>query len=662
MDTRDYQGLNEEAMDIPSSEKTDPHGQAKSRWSWISMHRWFLSHTFAPPFLPERWSHPSVGYLVAVLLQMLVVTVMIVLAHIFPSFRFDGSLFILMVMFIALNWGAGPAVIATLTGAILLMMLLIPPYFAFDFTRTQDVIGVGFYLAIGLTISVFASQKEQARRSAEELRRRLAAIIEIIPDALSIHDSQGKTIRLNAVAREAIDKPIHTRYTFSHFIHADGIRTVTGSLFPIEELPINHALKGESASAEMCYQDRRGIGHYVKTTAAPFFSAQGSVEGVVVISHDITTLRQAERDASERANRLEAILEAVADALIVYDREGRVVQANTTARNLFNLDHLSSDLSPSFHEDNDRNAHEELGQIVSPKRKGWPLTRLLNGEVLDNAHTVDIWMHTRDEREVEMNISGAPVRNQAGHIIGGVLICRDVTARRTAELERARMLIIVTHEIKTPLTAMKLQTYVLKRQIADGVLLKTHDLEDVEYDMKRIEYLINDLLDAARLGIDQLAFEMMHCNLVKLCKQAAREQMIASARTVTLDLPETPVIVEADPARINQVLVNLLSNALKYSPDGADVTLRLRQEGCAARVLVEDTGPGIPQDAVSRLFEQFYRAPGIRVRHGSGVGLGLGLYICRKLIERQGGHIGVESIPGKGSTFWFTLPLLDLDQ
>src|SRR5579872_1561440 len=177
MDTRNYQGMNDGALYTLSSEQTHPHERATSRGSWASVHRWFLAHTFAPPFLSGRWSHPGVGYLVAVLLQVLVVMVMIVLAHTFPSFRFDGSLFILMVMFIALNWGAGPSVIATLAGAILLMMLLLPLYFSLDLARIQDVIGVGFYLAIGLTVSVFASQKEQARRSAEELRTRLATII-----------------------------------------------------------------------------------------------------------------------------------------------------------------------------------------------------------------------------------------------------------------------------------------------------------------------------------------------------------------------------------------------------------------------------------------------------------------------------------------------------
>jgi signal transduction histidine kinase len=103
---------------------------------------------------------------------------------------------------------------------------------------------------------------------------------------------------------------------------------------------------------------------------------------------------------------------------------------------------------------------------------------------------------------------------------------------------------------------------------------------------------------------------------------------------------------------------NLLSNALKYSPPPSPVELRLRREGEEAVVSVRDEGPGIPCEALSYLFERFYRVPGVRAQHGSSVALGLGLYISRTLVERHGGRMGVRSEPGQGATFWFTLPLI----
>lgn len=125
--------------------------------------------------------------------------------------------------------------------------------------------------------------------------------------------------------------------------------------------------------------------------------------------------------------------------------------------------------------------------------------------------------------------------------------------------------------------------------------------------------------------------------------------------------------VEADRDRVGQVIANLLSNALKYSPADRPVTLSLAPVGQPAgpdmppasfvRVSVRDEGPGIPQAALSRVFERFYRVPSIDVQSGERRGLGLGLYICRQLVERHGGQVGVDSVVGRGSTFWITLPL-----
>lgn len=187
--------------------------------------------------------------------------------------------------------------------------------------------------------------------------------------------------------------------------------------------------------------------------------------------------------------------------------------------------------------------------------------------------------------------------------------------------------------------------------------MSLEQLERIEQNMKRMERLVADLLDSARLGQERVVLDLATLDLRGLCRQVAEEQMLTSGRPVQLDLPDRPVLVQGDALRLGQVLANLLSNALKYSPVETAVILRLCEEGRQVRVEVQDSGPGIPPEVASHLFERFYRAPGIRVLHGSGVGLGLGLYLCKSIVELHNGKIGVSSVVGKGSTFWFTTPL-----
>lgn len=243
-----------------------------------------------------------------------------------------------------------------------------------------------------------------------------------------------------------------------------------------------------------------------------------------------------------------------------------------------------------------------------------------------------------------------------GTIRGATLAFHDITERKWLEAERMQMLNLVSHELKTPLTSIKALAQVSYRRARRGKAVDERHLERLVQDVARMERLVNDLLDAGRLETGNLTLDLERLDLTAVCEQAVEEEMAATGRLVALRLPEGPVEVEADALRVMQVLTNLLGNALKYSPTEAPVMLTLRSEERMARVEVQDRGPGIPAEALPRLFERFYRAPGAQVLHGSGVGLGVGLYISRKLIELHGGQIGVESVLGRGSTFWCTVP------
>ncbi len=350
------------------------------------------------------------------------------------------------------------------------------------------------------------------------------------------------------------------------------------------------------------------------------------------------------------------MFEQAAECLAVYDAQGRIIHANEA------FARLVARLIPPEHYDlpfRERMAQFEWldaqGQPLA--KEDWPVQRVLRGEILSGAEEMVTRGRTLDGTPIYLSSSGSPLRDASGQIVGAVFAHRDMTEQRQVQEAQAQLFNFIAHELNTPLTTMKGQTQLARRRLERGEPVSLEHLERIEQNMKRMERLVGDLLDSARLEQERIVLDLATLDLNELCRQVAEEQALSSGRSVQLDLPNEPVLAQGDALRLGQVCANLLSNALKYSPGGTAVVLRLREEGGQARVEVQDSGPGISPEVVSHLFERFYRAPGIRVLHGSGVGLGLGLHLSRHLVELHGGKIGVSSVVGQGSTFWFTMPL-----
>ncbi|HKO24272.1 MAG TPA: HAMP domain-containing sensor histidine kinase, partial [Chloroflexota bacterium] len=184
-------------------------------------------------------------------------------------------------------------------------------------------------------------------------------------------------------------------------------------------------------------------------------------------------------------------------------------------------------------------------------------------------------------------------------------------------------------------------------------------LQRVERQGRVLSRLVNEMLDLARIQAGRLALHPEPTDLAALVREVVQEhQQRAPQRTIDLEVPSAEeVLVCADAERVAQVLASYLSNALKYSAADQPVAVGLHTEGSAARVWVRDRGPGLPAAEQARIWERFYRVPGIGHQDGASVGLGLGLHISRGIVERQGGQVGVASTPGDGAIFWFTVPL-----
>ncbi len=529
-----------------------------SRWldCWRVLQRWLLGYTFAPPWLSGRWRTPMLGYLVALVLQGIFASVTLMLFQAFPTFAFSGVLEVVAVALIALNWGAGPSLVATLVGALLLEFLILPPTFAWSFSNGQQMAETLLFLCAGVLISIVASQSQRARLNAERLSISLAveqahlnAIIEAIPDVVALYDTWGAIARLNHAGQQLA----LSRNTSGNDSAAPSseppcapVPINAGEPFIPAAFPLERVLRGETLEAvEGQFTDDLGQERFVSVSAAPLRDQHDQVGGAVSIMRDITRLRQNER-ALREANQ------QMSDFLSLASHELRTPLTGI------------------------------IGHLQLAQRR---LNRLALGDMQWSA------AHTRDG------------------------------ADRLTQVEET--------------------------------------LRRAEQQARLMNRLVGDLLDASRIQTDRLTLRPGMCDLVMIVQEVVEEQrQVWPNRTITLSppgAPQAPLLADAD--RLGQVVTNYLTNALKYSPEDQPVEVHLQVEGCQARVLVRDHGPGLPASEQDRIWERFHRAPGIEVQDGSGVGLGLGLHISRTIVERHQGQVGVTSQPGQGATFWLTLPL-----
>lgn len=250
---------------------------------------------------------------------------------------------------------------------------------------------------------------------------------------------------------------------------------------------------------------------------------------------------------------------------------------------------------------------------------------------------------------VEVSAALTPLVGLLGEVGRISAVVRDISERREAERLQQEFLAMVSHEIRHPLTAIKGYAQLMQSR---GTYSE-RAVDTIVEQARRMERLIDDLMVASQLEAQRLDLRLVPTELVEEVRTAV-QQMPFEAHPVRLDAPSEPVPVLADPQRLGQVFANLLSNAAKYSPAGSEIAVRITVEGARARVAVTDRGVGIPAEALPHLFTRFYR---VEDTAGQATGLGLGLYLSRRLAEAHGGGIDVESEPGAGSTFTVALPL-----
>jgi signal transduction histidine kinase len=251
-------------------------------------------------------------------------------------------------------------------------------------------------------------------------------------------------------------------------------------------------------------------------------------------------------------------------------------------------------------------------------------------------------------------------------------LATDLASRAALAIENTRLyqdaqaairtrddfLSIAAHELKTPVTGMVGYSQLLQRRVEQEAMLNARDrqaLRVIGEQAKRLSALVGTLLDVSRIETGHFTLDCQPVDLCALVQQVLEEiQPTLEQHTLTYTGPDVSLRIDGDAMRLEQVLQNLVQNAIKYSPDGSPIMVRVERQGDQATIAVSDRGIGIPPDAQAHLFERFFRAPNVG---RSSIGVGIGLYVVKQIVDRHNGTIDVESAEGLGSTFTVRLPL-----
>lgn len=233
---------------------------------------------------------------------------------------------------------------------------------------------------------------------------------------------------------------------------------------------------------------------------------------------------------------------------------------------------------------------------------------------------------------------------------------QDITKRREIENKKDEFISIASHELKTPLSTVKTYVQILKKQFEKSKNLRvSYFLNNIDEQLNKTTALIGDLLDVSKIKAGKLKLSKKEFDFDKLVKKVVIDFQYISDTHQIEKIGETNKIIYGDEHRIEQVIINLLSNAMKYSPENEKIIVESSARKNDVRLSVQDFGIGIPKNKQSQIFNRFYQVE--EHRQGRPLGFGLGLYIASDIIKRHGGKIWVDSTPGKGSTFTFTLPI-----
>jgi PAS domain S-box-containing protein len=528
--------------------------------------------------------------------------------------------------------GLGPCALATVLTYLSANWFFLQPRDRFVFDGT-----VFAYFFVCLAIGVFSEAMRQAVRQATLNARQIASILESMPDGFVALDELRRFTYLNPVAQQ-----LHKR----HQPNSTGPPAW-------DEFPPTSGYIAD-ASLRQVEQQRVPVDfeHYYDPWKTWFEvkAAPGSRGGLVIYFRDMTVRRMAENEQ----RKLASIVDSSEDAIMSIDLEERITSWNEGAESLYGYT-------------SDEMIGQPVSVLVPPEyldEQSQLLAKIVRDESVVHFDTV---RRAKDGTHIPVSLSISPIRDSEGRVIGASKIAHDITDRKRAEemlrdadRRKDKFLAVLGHELRNPLAGI-----VSGLQVLDLVGALPDDVVEIREIMKRqaaqMTRLIADLLDVSRIASGKIALRTEPLDLIALSSQIAADQrrrLQAKGIELLVDLPDEPVWVDGDQARLAQVVDNLFDNAVKFTDSGGRIEIRVRANAAQRQAIlaVRDTGAGLTAESRETLFEPFSQAEETLSR--SPTGLGLGLSLVKGLVELHGGTIEADSDgPGKGSTFTVKLAL-----
>lgn len=354
-----------------------------------------------------------------------------------------------------------------------------------------------------------------------------------------------------------------------------------------------------------------------------------------------------ERELEQR-QRLETIIQQLPVGIVITDKEGKVVQVNRQIKDI-----LGVEVPIGY----------QIGENTITKffKKGIPVngsdTPIYKALKYGDTIVGDDFVVERNGRQGFLQVSAAAIHNREDKVIAAATIIADNTPQKEVELRKDDFVNMASHELKTPLTSMKLYIDSLEKRLNLIEDLKANEiLINIKDQTARLQKLVNDLLDVSRLQTGKLTFELENLRLdevvedtINLLQNSTRSQKIILTQ-------KDPLTIYGDKFRLYQVITNLITNAIKYSHAYQDILVKVYKKDNMAIVSVQDFGLGIAKEEQQKIFERLYQINDDTIK--TFPGFGMGLFISREIITRHRGEIWVESEKGRGSTFYFSLPLI----